>query len=98
MTFGGAANAYATPQEPSARVVSVVAVQEENRDVGQEHVLSPEPVAFGEQFAQLDVADDVVAVFAGVQSQYQYLYWRICLRIFGIGVTYAIPVVERYVD
>ena len=46
--------------------MSVVAVQEENRDVGQEHVLSPEPVAFGEQFAQLDVADDVVAVFAGV--------------------------------
>lgn len=40
--------------------MSVVAVQEENRDVGQEHVLSPEPVAFGEQFAQLDVADDVV--------------------------------------
>ena len=46
--------------------MSVVAVQEEDRDVGQEHVLSPEPVAFGEQLAQQDVADDVIALFADV--------------------------------
>ena len=43
-----------------------VAVQEEDRNIGHEHVVAAEPVAFGDQFAQQDVADDVVALFAGV--------------------------------